>query len=104
MPAEVTFPHIVKLPGEPARLEKHPRTRVAMIVADYLWRGWSAEEIVRQYPYLTLAETHAALAYYFDHRDEVENELVAEYRDAAKWKGTHPTPEFLARLKEKSAH
>jgi uncharacterized protein (DUF433 family) len=89
--------------GEPARLEKHPRTRVAMIVADYLWRGWSAEEIVRQYPHLTLGEIHGALTYYFDHRDEVDDELAAEYRDAAAWKGAHPTPEFLARIKEKSS-
>ena len=39
----------------------HPRTRVAMLIADYLWRGWSAEEIVRHYPHLTLGEIHAAL-------------------------------------------
>jgi hypothetical protein len=45
----LTYPHIVKQPDEPARLERHPRTRVAMIVADYLYRGWSAEEIARQY-------------------------------------------------------
>ena len=100
MPEAVTFPHIVKLPSEPARLESHPRTRVAMIVADYLWRGWSAEEIVRQYPHLTLAEVHAALAYYHDHRDEIESELAAEYRDVEMWKKAHPTPAFLARLKE----
>jgi uncharacterized protein (DUF433 family) len=100
MPEAVTFPHIVKPAGEPARLESHPRTRVAMIVADYLWRGWSAEEIVRQYSYLTLAEVHAALAYYFDHREEIEEELTAEYGDAESWKKAHPTPEFLARLKE----
>jgi len=100
MPEAVTFPHIVKPAGESARLESHPRTRVAMIVADYLWRGWSAEEIVRQYSYLTLAEVHAALAYYFDHRNEIEEELSAEYGDTESWKKAHPTPEFLARLKE----
>jgi uncharacterized protein (DUF433 family) len=100
MPAALTFPHIAKPPGEPARLESNPRTRVAMIVADYLWRGWSAEEIVRQYPYLTLAEVHAALGYYHDHRDEIEEELAAEYRDTGAWKKAHPTPAFLARLKE----
>jgi hypothetical protein len=44
---EVAYPHIVKKADEPARLESHPRTRVAMLVADCLWRGWSAEEIVR---------------------------------------------------------
>lgn len=100
MPEAVTFPHIEKPPGELARLESHPRTRVAMIVADYLWRGWSAEEIVRQYPHLTLAEVHAALAYYHDHRDDIESELAAEYRDAEAWRQAHPTPAFLARLKE----
>lgn len=62
MSLKLTYPHIEKQPGEPARLESHPRTRIAMIVADYLWRGWSAEVIVRQYAYLTLAEVRAALA------------------------------------------
>ncbi len=102
MPVELTYPHIVKQSGEPARLEKHARTRVSMIVADYLWRGWSAEEIARQYPYLSLGEVHAALTYYFDHRDEIEDELVDEYRQVEDWKKTHPTPPFLVRLKQAS--
>src|SRR5688572_12525867 len=70
VPAELTYPHIVKPANDAARLEKHPRTRVSMIVNDYQGRGWSAEEIVRQYPYLTLAEVHSALAYYHDHQEE----------------------------------
>jgi uncharacterized protein (DUF433 family) len=100
MTAGLTYPHIVKNRDDSARLARHPRTRVSMLVADYLWRGWSAEEIVRQYPYLTLAETHGALTYYFDHREEIEAELAAEYREAGEWKKLHPTPPFLLRLKE----
>jgi uncharacterized protein (DUF433 family) len=100
VPAGVTYPHILKSGGEPARLEKHPRTRVAMLVADYLWRGWSAEEIVRQYPYLTLAEAHSALAYFHDNRDEIESELLSEYRDNENWKKNNPTAPFLFRLKQ----
>ena len=102
MAVELTYPHIAKEPGKPARLERHPRTRVAMIVADYLWRGWSADEIARQYPYLTLAEVHAAMTYYFDHREEIEDELVVEYREVEGWKKTHPTPPLLVRLKEQA--
>src|SRR5205809_3417321 len=98
MPTELVYPHIEKPAGEPARLENHPRTRVTMIVADYLWRGWSAEEIVRQYPYLSHAEAHAALTYYFDHRDEIENELAAEYNQLEAWKTAHPTPPLLVRM------
>jgi uncharacterized protein (DUF433 family) len=96
----MTYPHIVKSSGQPARLQDHPRLRVAMIVADYLWRGWSAEEITRQYSYLTPAEVHAALTYYFDRRDEIDDELLAEAADVQDWKRQHPTPPFLIRLKE----
>lgn len=102
MAVEVTYPHIVKEPARPARLERHPRTRVAMIVADYVWRGWSVEEIVRQYPYLTLAEVHAAMTYYFDHREEIENELISEYREVEDWKKAHATSPLLLRLKEQA--
>lgn len=72
------YPHIVKEPGSPARLESHPRTRVAMIVMDYLGRGLGPEDIVLHYPYLTLAEVHAAMAYYHDHRDEIDAEIQGE--------------------------
>jgi len=102
VPVELTYPHSVKQPGKPAPLEEHPRTRVPMLVADYLRRGCSAEEIARQYPYLTLAEVHAAMTYFFDHRQEIEDELLAEYREVEEWKKTHPTPPFLLRLKEQA--
>ena len=96
---ETAYPHILKSDGEPARLEKHARTRVAMLAADYLWRGWSAEEIVRHYPYLTLGEVHAALGYYFDHREEIDRELLEESRAADAWRKAHPTASELVRLK-----
>lgn len=102
MPAGLTYPHIDLAGPAPARLAKRPRTLVAMVVADYLWRGWSAEEIVRQYPYLTLAEVHATLAYYFDHRDEIESELMREYQESETWKLQHPTDPLLIRRKEQA--
>ena len=73
-----SYPHIVKENGSPARLVSHPRTRVAMIVMDYLGRGLGPEDIVRHYPYLTLAEVHSAMTYYHDHRDEIDTEIQAE--------------------------
>jgi hypothetical protein len=72
------YPHIIKVAKESARLERLPRVRVAQIVADHLGYGWSAEEIIRQYPYLNPAEVHSALGYYFDHREEIDAELSAE--------------------------
>lgn len=55
-----SYPHIVKEISQPAHLKSHPRTRVAMIVMDYLARGLGPEDIVRHYPYLKPAEVHAA--------------------------------------------
>jgi hypothetical protein len=78
MSTVTAYPHIVKEPGAPARLESHPRTRVAMIVLDYLARGLSPEEIVRHYPYLTPSEVHAAMTYYHDHRGEIDAEIKSE--------------------------
>ena len=77
MPA-LDFPHIITANGEAACLERLPRIRVAQIAADHLGYGWSAEEIARQYPHLTLAEIHAALGYYYDHRREIDAELSEE--------------------------
>ena len=98
MPA-LEYPHIHKAPGESARLERHPRTRVAMIVTDYAGRGWSAEEIVLQYPYLTLAEVHSALAYYHDHREEIDRELEAERGEAEAARIEQPSSLVLSRLR-----
>ena len=70
-----------------------------MIVADYLGRGWSAEEIVLQYPYLTLAEVHSALAYYHDHRDEIDRELAEETAEAERSRREQPESAVIARLR-----
>jgi uncharacterized protein (DUF433 family) len=37
--------------------------------------GMSPDEIVSEYPTIKLSDVHAALAYYFDHRDEVDREI-----------------------------
>jgi uncharacterized protein (DUF433 family) len=48
------------------------RIRVLDIVVWHEMRGYCADEIVDMFPGITLADVHAALAYYFDHREEIE--------------------------------
>ena len=38
--------------------------------------GWSPEELHFQHPYLTLGQIHAALAYYWDHKDELDDDIA----------------------------
>lgn len=78
MTVAVRYPHIIKPEDRPASLERMPQIRVAQIVIDYLNHGWSADEIRLHYPHLQLAEIHCALAYYFDHREEIDAEIEQE--------------------------
>lgn len=60
----------------------------------YIWRelqGQSPEEIVTMFPQLSLADVHAALAYYHAHRIEIETEVQAERLEAAQAKLSHPS-------------
>lgn len=50
-------------------------TKVIEVVLDRLAYGWSPEEIHFQHPHLALAEIHAALAYYYDHQDEIDVDI-----------------------------
>ena len=92
------YPHIECVPGQPARLERLPRVRVAQIVMDYLAHGWSADEICRQYPHLHTAEVHAAMAYYFDHQAEIDAEIRAEWATAEQESRETPRSPFLQKL------
>jgi uncharacterized protein (DUF433 family) len=73
--------HIVRTPGVlggRARIAGS-RVRVSDIVLARYFHNYSAEEIVGEevYPFLTLADVFAALAYYHDHKDEIEAEYEA---------------------------
>jgi uncharacterized protein (DUF433 family) len=73
------------------------RHRVIDIVADHVAHGYSAAQIVEQYPDLTLAQVHAALTYYYDHEDELNATLLASYAQAEHERHQHqPHPKLVA--------
>ena len=99
--ATVDQQHVEKSAGQPARLARLPRIRVAQIVMDYLAHGWSPDEMCRHYPHLTPAETHAAMVYYYDHQAEIDAEIQAELsEERAARASAEPTP-FELKLKAK---
>ena len=51
------------------------RTKVIQIVMDKIANDWSPEEIQSEYPHLSLAHVHAALAYYYDHQAELDAQI-----------------------------
>ena len=63
--------------GPKPRIAGH-RIRVQDVVIWHEKLGMSPDEIVHHYPTITLADIHAALAYYWDHRDEIERAIADE--------------------------
>ena len=51
----------------------------------------SADEIVGQFPSLSLADVHMALAYYFDHIDEIQMEMQEEQRVIEESRRNNPS-------------
>lgn len=46
--------------------------------------GHSTEDIVRKYEHLTPAGVHAALAYYFANKQQIDSEIAADEAEAEK--------------------
>ncbi len=87
------YAHIVHTPGMlggEARIEGHRiRVRDVMVARDR--SGLTPEEIAATvYPSLTLAEVYAALAYYEDHREEIDRAFEEEARAVAGFRRDHP--------------
>lgn len=67
------------------------RIRVMDIVLWHNKLGWSPDEIVSQFPQLTLADVYAALTYYWDHKKEIEAEIRRSEEAEAKARTRHPS-------------
>ena len=58
----------IHLDGEGVAWIDDTNVKVIEVVLDKLAHGSSPEEMHLQYPHLSLAQIHAALAYYYDHQ------------------------------------
>jgi uncharacterized protein (DUF433 family) len=60
----------------------------------YVWHelmGKSPDQIVLEYQFLTLAQVHSALAYYYDHADEIREQVKRGRDEAEKIKHSNPS-------------
>jgi uncharacterized protein (DUF433 family) len=72
----------------------------------YVWHelmGKSPDQIVAEYPFLSLAQVHSALAYYFDHAEEIRAQVKSGRDEAERVREANPPrlPTKVAELKAK---
>jgi uncharacterized protein (DUF433 family) len=70
----VSYPHIEQRQNGTLYIVGTP-FKVRQIALDHVAYGWSAAEIQREHPQLTLVQIHAALSYYYDRKEELDREI-----------------------------
>ena len=58
------------------------RVKVIEIALDKIAFGWTPDQMHEQHPNLSLAQIHAALAYYYDHQAELDLDIANRYQMA----------------------
>ena len=75
--------------------------KVLELVLERTAYGWSPEELHYQHPFLSLGQIYSALAYYYDHQEEIDKDIERRLQlidQIQKEKGPSP---LAARLKAK---
>ena len=73
---------------------------VELVVAKMAY-GWSPEELHFQHPYLSLGQIHSALAYYWDHVEELDQDIERRLQSVEQMRRDNGPSPLVAKLKSK---
>src|SRR5437899_1418454 len=88
--------------GGRARIEGH-RITVEDVAIWHERMGMSPDEIVSGHPSITLSDVHAALAYYYENRDQIDADIQAGERFVADLKAKSPPSLLQEKLRQRNA-
>jgi len=100
------IPRIVRTPGTcggKPRIDGH-RIKVEHIAICYGRMGMSPDEIVASHPTITLAQVHAALADYYQHKDEIDADIEEGKRFVEEMKAKSPPSKLREVLEARKAN
>ena len=98
----LAMPRIVRTPGVcggKPRIDGH-RITVEHIAVWHEKMGMMPAEIVATHPTIALAQVHAALAYYWSHQDEIQEDIRNEEKLVAELKAKTEPSRIQERLAE----
>ncbi len=76
------------------------RTKVIQIVMDKMANDWNPEQIQAQYSHLSLAEIHAAFAYYYDHQAELDLQIERDVNEAQARSASAGESDIVQKLRD----
>jgi uncharacterized protein (DUF433 family) len=75
-------------------------TKVIEVALDRIAHGWSPEEIHFQHPHLSLAQIHAGLGFYYDHKAEMDEQIQRSMRSVEQLRAQAGESPIRKRLRE----
>jgi len=75
-------------------------TKVKEVVLDKMAYGWSPEEMHFQHPHLSMAQVHAALAYYYEHQVEIDAQIMSDWQEVNELAAQQPESPLRQRLRQ----
>lgn len=73
--------------------------KVRLLAGEHRYRGADAEQIQKAHPDLTLAQAHSILAYYYDHKAEMDADMDRREEMVRKMRSEAGEPPFVTRMK-----
>jgi uncharacterized protein (DUF433 family) len=96
--AETAYRHIV-LDDNGVPVIAGANTKVSELIAEIQAHGLSPEELCYQLPHLSLGQIYSALAYYWDHREEIDQDLERRSKLAERLRHELGQPPLVEKLK-----
>ena len=93
---ETRYEHVVLDADGVPRIAQTTMQVVELVTAQAAF-GWSPEELHVQFPHLTRGQIHSALAYYWDHQEDLDQDIARRLHAVERWPGQAATAPLRAR-------
>ncbi len=98
--ATTPYEHIV-LKDNNAPFIDGTTTKVIELVLEQRAHGWSPEEIHFQHAHLSLGQIHSALAYYWDHKEDLDTDIERRLEEVDEIQQNQAVSPLMNRLKSR---
>ncbi len=100
MLVETRYEHVT-LDGEQVPIIANTLMKVIELVLARIAYGWSPEELHFQFPHLSLGQIYSALAYYWDHQEELDRDIERRLKSVDQLQRKTGASPLITRLKNK---
>lgn len=100
MLVETSYEHVI-LDRAQVPMIQGTTMKVVELVLAHIAYGWSPEELRFQFPHLSLGQIYSALAYYWDHQEELDKDIEQRMKSVERIQRSLGNPPLVEKLKSK---